>query len=362
MNKLRIYACSGIGAVTDGYNYWLDNTETVSNTQAVNGLLAKINLAYTEAMYLQLREEEVAERLDLIDRYSVCLYFAQKYADNSEALAIAGRVVGSMLEAGDFISNSLDNEERDRNLDALIAKAEGLMENDAIAAGSEFMAWWRENVLDKNVVGLSDEQQQAVRETLQKGSVNGWEDDADLSQYLNEAGNYFAYTYFTKSQLSKLPYVFTRKKNVQLATYEKCKLGFVGVYGSEEDMRNIIRAGAMRQLGDTPENFCNGIYNVFMSNGSVGFEPISWTAKAVVDLVLGLVTALISLIGLILTCVANIKAAEIKQVDIAAAQGATPNESDYPDDWKKKLKGADDSGMLWIGLAAVAAIFLLGRK
>lgn len=359
MNKLRIYACSGIGAVADGYNYWLDNTETVSNTQAVNGLLAKINLAYTEAMYLQLREEEVAERLDLIDRYSVCLYFAQKYADNSEALAIAGRVVGSMLEAGDFISNSLDNEERDRNLDALIAKAEGLMENDAIAAGSEFMAWWRENVLDKNVVGMSKEDQEELRSTLQKGSVNGWEDDADLSQYLNEAGNYFAYTYFTKSQLSKLPYVFTRKKNVQLAVYEKCKDGFVGVYGSEEDLRNVIRAGAMRQLGDTPENFCNAIYNRYIDNESVG---LVWTVADIIAVITAVLGFLGTIIGLLFNYLDKKNAAETRQVDIQAAKGAVPDTSDYPASWKDKLKKSDDSGMLWIGLAAVAAIFLLGRK
>lgn len=360
MNKLRIYACSGIGAVADDYNYWLDNTETVSNTQTVNGLLAKINLAYTEAMYLQLREEEVAERLDLIDRYSVCLYFAQKYADNSEALAIAGRVVGSMLEAGDFISNSLDNEERDRNLDALIAKADGLMENDAIAAGSEFMAWWRENVLDKNVVGLSDEQQQAVRETLQKGSVNGWEDDADLSQYLNEAGTYFLYTYFTTSMLKKVPYVFARKSKTQNATYEYCKAAFVGVYGSEADLKAIIRAGIVREFGDSPENVCNNICAGFTELKSVGVDPALITAIA--TLITAISSLIMGIIGLVLNAVVQVKAAEISQVDIAAAQGATPNESDYPDDWKKKLKGADDSGMLWIGLAAVAAIFLLGRK
>ena len=43
--KLKIYACSGIGS-TDPQKpveYFTDGTSTVSNTQAVNTILARIN-------------------------------------------------------------------------------------------------------------------------------------------------------------------------------------------------------------------------------------------------------------------------------------------------------------------------------
>lgn len=354
--KLRIYACSGIGAVKNEYDYWLDNTSTVSNTQAVNSLLAKINLAYTEAMYLQLTEEEIAERLDLIDQYSVCLYFAQKYQENSEELYAAGRAIGSMLKSGAFISNSLDNQERDANLDALIARAESMINGDALERNPEFVDWWQENIIAKNIVGLSQEQQQAVTDALESNSVNGYEENADLSKYLNNGGLYFLYTYFTKQQLAKLPYVFTRKAKVQNNVYNDCKRAFVGVYGTEAEMKSIIRAGIIKESGDTPENLCKGIYDNFVKQEGVG---IIWGATAIVNLILGLATVLASIIGAICAAVAQVKVAEIEQVNVEAAQGACPNESDYPEDWGKDDK---KSSMLWLGIAAVAALFLIGKK
>lgn len=357
--KLRIYACSGIGAVKNEYDYWLDNTSTVSNTQAVNSLLAKINLAYTEAMYLQLNEEEIAERLDLIDQYSVCLYFAQKYQDNSEELYAAGRVVGSMLKSGAFISNSLDNQERDANLDALIVRAESMMDGANLEANPEFVDWWQENIIAKNIVGLSEEEQEAIENTLQSQSVNGYEENPDLAKYLNNAGEYFAYTYFTKEQLSKLPYVFTRKAKTQNNVYQYCKALYVKSYGTEAEMRDVIRTGIIQYSGDTPENFCKGVYDNFMKGEAVGGAPIVWTAKAIVELVLGIISAVISILGLILTCVAQVKVAEIQQVDAASANAACPNESDYPAEWGKDDK---KSSMLWLGIAAVAALFLIGKK
>ena len=50
--RLKIYACSGIGESAEPqqkmWDYWTDNTDCVSNTQAVNTLIALINRNYIE--------------------------------------------------------------------------------------------------------------------------------------------------------------------------------------------------------------------------------------------------------------------------------------------------------------------------
>ena len=52
---LKIYACTGFGVGTapEQFNYWLDNTETITNTKAVNSLLAEINFLSAKLCYSQ---------------------------------------------------------------------------------------------------------------------------------------------------------------------------------------------------------------------------------------------------------------------------------------------------------------------
>ena len=56
------------------YEYWMDNTKSIDNTQAVNSLLISINYAWIRATRLQglSREQRVAE-LCKVDFYTVCI-------------------------------------------------------------------------------------------------------------------------------------------------------------------------------------------------------------------------------------------------------------------------------------------------
>lgn len=362
-DKLKIYACSGIGATSTGrFDYWLDNTETISNTQAVNNLLAQINLLYSEAVHLDLSEEETLRRLDNIDELTVCLHFAQRYAANSEELYRAGLVVGSMVKAGAFISSSLDNTERDANLDRLIAEADSAMQRD-VEADPEYMAWWQQNVLDLNQVGLTEEQQRIIRDTLRSQRVSGYEENGDLAQYLNNAGEYFLYLYFTSDQLAKLPAVFARKAKVQQNTYEQCKALYVGVYGTEAAMKSTIRSGIQQAFGKTPEQVCNTIYQQYVETGRIGNPAVLvWTVADIIAVVSACLTFVAGIIAAICTCVQNVKIAEIQQVDTAAAVGATPSEDDYPADWNKKKAGTGvNSDIIMYGAAALAVLLLLRK-
>ena len=74
-NKLKIYACSGIGNENVRYTYWLDNTKTVSNTMAVNTLLALINRNNIEILRLvTMTNEQKLANLNDIDVYVLCCF------------------------------------------------------------------------------------------------------------------------------------------------------------------------------------------------------------------------------------------------------------------------------------------------
>ena len=74
--KLKIYACSGIGS-TDAQEpsgFYTDGTSMLSNTQAVNTLLARINCLYIEANSLKgLSKEDRIDLLCEVDAYSEAL-------------------------------------------------------------------------------------------------------------------------------------------------------------------------------------------------------------------------------------------------------------------------------------------------
>ena len=120
--RLKIYACSGIGDAQQSgeYQYWLDDTDTLENTQAVNSLLIKINGEWIKATcYRNLSKAKRLQALNLVDLYVVCLDAAKKYANNPDMLHKAGLVIGAMSSEGLFSCDSLNMNERDEYLDYL---------------------------------------------------------------------------------------------------------------------------------------------------------------------------------------------------------------------------------------------------
>lgn len=353
--KLKIYACSGIGNGNSRYSYWLDNTQTVSNTQAVNSLLSMINLNYSEVQNLGLTTSEVVERLNQIDLYSVAIYYAQVYHELPDDLHRAGQVIGCLLDRGVFDYNSLSNEERDKHLDEVFEKVADVITDDTLKASSEFTKWWKRIVEDRNKVGLSVEEQNAINSVLSNGdkeaiSGDDWRNNKDLAEYLDNASEYFLYTYFTDEQLKSLRQVFRAKKMTQLKTYNYCKAMYVGVYGSETEMQNVIRAGIIRDFKETPEKVCAEIVAGTRKVKGVGDLAAILTAVAT------LLVAVVQCIIMICKAVAEIKVAKY-QVDIDSAAAATPNEEDF------NGIGDDDSTSSSVSkkvlLVAAAAAFLI---
>lgn len=359
--KLNIYACSGVGQVGDQirYDYWLDGTSTLTNTQAVNSLLARINLLYAETLYLpELTDEQVSERLDQIDMLSLALAYAQQLHGNSEELHRAGLVLGSMVADGQFSCNSTDYDERSANLDRLFAEAKKRMQRDSIVTDEEYMQWWNDMIIDRDCVGLTDEQIERAVAAGQK--ISGYEENVDLAKYLNNASEYFLYTYFTDAQLNKLPYVIKRKAKTQRDIYNYCKAVYVAMYGSEAEMKSIIHTGIIGYFGQSPEAVVKTMYDEYLNSGSVG--NIEWTATAIVEIIGAIFTFIVGVVAAICTAVANVKIAEAQEVDIKAAQAAVPGQEDWPSDWSKDLPDSlKNNSLLWIGGAALAAWLILRK-
>ena len=360
--KLKIYACSGIGNTNTEYNYWLDDTKTVSNTQAVNGLLSMINLCYSEVQNLNMTTSERVERLNQIDIYSVSMYYAQVYANAPEDLHRAGQVIGYMLEKGVFDYDSLSNEERDTHLDEVLEQVADVISDDTLKASGEFTKWWKTNVEDKDKVFLSKKQQESVTTVLENAgkkisgvgaTYDDWKQNADLAEYLNNAAEYFLYTYFTDEQLKNLPRVFSTKKKTQQKTYNYCKAMFVGVYGSEESMQNIIRAGIISYFKETPEQVCTSIANNETKGVGIATEIAVALIGAAVTLIVGIITA-------ICNCVSQTKVAKYQTIDTAAATAATPDAGDF-DGMDVGNSNASNS-KLWIMAAAAAGLYLIFNK
>lgn len=339
-DRLKIYACSGIGENAESqeqlWQYWNDNTDCISNTQAVNTLLLLINRNYIEITRLagMTREDKIANLND-IDVYVLCLHAAQHCAQHYKNLEKAGAVIGDMLINGAFDLQSLNAVERDANLDSLFDKFEELYSGDhELAENPEFKAWFNENVIARNKVGLSSAAQATVKKSLKTakiGASGDYTENADLAKYFADSGTYFLYTYFTDEQLAKLPRVFTQKKRLQQKTYNYCKSLYVDVYGSEAEMREIIRMDIVNRFEQEPESVCAGI-----TSGDVrpiGLVLFGLTGAAAVKALLALIAAIASVLVALITSICETVAKKNNEkyasINEAAVQASMPTETDY---------------------------------
>lgn len=339
-DRLKIYACSGIGENAESqeqlWQYWNDNTDCISNTQAVNTLLLLINRNYIEITRLagMTREDKIANLND-IDVYVLCLHAAQHCAQHYKKLEKAGAVIGDMLLNGAFDLQSLNAVERDANLDSLFDKFEELYSGDhELAKNPEFEAWFNENVVARNKVGLSSATQATVKKSMKTakiGASGDYTENADLAKYFADSGTYFLYTYFTDEQLAKLPRVFTQKKRLQMKTYNYCKSLYVDVYGSEAEMREIIRMDIVNRFEQEPESVCAGIVSGDVR--PIGLILFGLTGAAAVKALIALLSAIASvLIALITTigkCVAEKNNEKYASVNERAVSESMPTDTDY---------------------------------
>lgn len=336
-DKLKIYACSGLDQKTQagsGYKYWTDGYNTLDNTQAVNSLLAKINLCRSEIKNLRnmTAQERIASYNNLV-LYAVCLQFAREYADDKAALQKAGAALAVLFTKGQFAQYDLSQDAQSL-IDEGIARVRELMDGgvpDVPEDGKAFMEWWENDIIKRNKVGLAETKRKAVKESLAKSKSSigetgkTWSDDENIGGMLNDAGEYFLYCYFTDEQITKLPHVFEYRRKCELETYNYCKTLFVKSYGSEQDMQDIIRAGIVGRFGAQPEDVCDNI----CQKAGVGGGAIVLTIADII----AIISLCLSFIGGVITAicdaVAKAKVAENQSLDDEIRNSGTPNPTDY---------------------------------
>ena len=369
--KLKIYACSGIGE-TDSQEqpirFWTDGTNTISNTQAVNTLLVKINSAYIRASKQDWNVHKL-ELLNDVDMLSVALEAAKHYATDNEGLHRAGEVISHMIQEGAFESQETDATARENHLEELIDKFYAIHNDDEPLSNvsPDFMDWWKINVEQRNKVGLNFGQQQAVRKALKK-AVSGvgeidpaWKENPEIANYLLNAGTYFIYLYFTDAQLAKAPATLKVKRKNQQRVYNHCKGYFVGVYGSEEEMQQIIRDSIYAEFSREPEQVIDDMLNGKSSTNGVGpiEVAITITAEIFVKILLAVFTTLIAIVSLICKAVVQSNADKYASIDQSIIDGGCPSPEDEEalNRLKKKTQASDS----WIGWAAagLGLLFIL---
>ena len=365
-DRLKIYACSGIGETENKpLGYWLDGTDTISNTQAVNTLLVKINAARILANRLQtISKEERIALLNEIDWLSVALDAAKRFKGDNEKLYHAGEAISDMAKNGAFEGTSTDLREREERLEELIEKANELYSDDAVKSEDpEFMAWWKNTIVARNKVGLNFGQQQNSRKALKKAAeqIKGigaadesWKENKDLSEYLLKGSEYFLYLYFTDAQLAKLPGIFKVKRQKQLRTYNYCKSLFVDVYGSEEDMQDIIVAGITDYFGAKPEQVCEDI-----TSGKRKVSGIGLATSIIVALISAAVTIVTAVISAICSMVAQTNVAKYGALDREVVESSVPDASDYDG---LNFSGGTGTASSWLPIVAIGAGLLLLLK
>lgn len=329
-NRLKIYACSGIGDVElpkvtfDNYG-----TKTTDNTQAVNTILIRMNGCRVRLENRSLSDNERETLQAQLNVYKDCLDAARMYAGNDYALAAAGEEIQSRYGLND-----------------------------------DFAMWWKNTILPRNKYGLGTQNRTMVKTAIKRAkAISGigeldWRDNEELTEYLTKGSEYFLYTFFSEAQLKRLPSVFRIKRIKQKQTYNYCKALFVDIYGSEEDMVDVIRDGIMQYFkGSTPEEICERIANGEKISGA---EPISWTIEAIVAVVAACLSFLASVIVAICNAVSNSNKAKYAAVNQKTVEESIPN----PDDWDKlNLGKTNTAGVSWLPLLAVGAgLLYFGRK
>lgn len=324
-DRLKIYACSGVGDVkfptVTFDNYGLKTTD---NTQAVNTILIAMNSCRVRMENLEMSDSEREDYKQLLEVYKKCLQVA-KSGKSDEELSRAG------ME---------------------IAAEYGL--------GSDFTDWWQNTIVPRNKVGLPETARKTVRQGIAKAkAIKGigeldWRDNEELTEYLTKGSEYFLYTYFTDAQLRKLPSIFAIKKRKQMRTYNYCKALFVGAYGSEAEMRRVIEDGIIQYFNATPEEVCRRIVSEGYNKEGVG--PIEWTLAAILKVIEICLVALVAIITAICAAVKESQAQKYAAINKQMVKESIPNGSDWDDidlgGGAKKLSG-------WLPFLAIGAGLLL---
>lgn len=359
--QLNIYACTGladraakVGKIDDvgRYHYWLNGTEEWTNTRAYNFLLAQANGKMYEISYLAADEATIAERMNELDIYIVCLEALDFVGQNDlDGLRRAGGVIGAMCSAQLFKSTFTDDDQRSTNLDGLIQNFKDAYNEGAIYTDNEFTAWWEKYILSNTFNLLTEDEKARCAAIFTTEKVSGTdEDDNDnqktFSEYIENAGDYFLYIFIPSSEIKKYNSTIQKRYKKEQEIYRWCCDNCNGMY-SEATVLQMIRNGVTVSKRMTPETALKKLNEA--GNGKIGVALAD-------DVIIAIVTAVAIVLSAILTLITQVCTIKL------AAKYSKPADEDSgipeAEDWGLKDKEDDNTTLLLIG-GGLAAYFLL---
>lgn len=342
-DKLQIYACNGL---EDGkrLKFQSEGTNAATNTQAMNSLLIRMNLLRTEVLCVPMSADERVAKLKELDLYSVAFYYARLYHGKREELMEAGNAIAMLIDGGSFALDSEDMAAHEEYVEQLIGSIDDMINSGTVKVmETEFMDWWTETVVNRDVVGLQNV------EGVGAPVIN---DYGELNDYLYNAGTYFLYLYTPKSREGDLTPRMSERLAKQQEVYDYCRKCFCyeygGIYGDESDLQDAIRASIVADFGAQPEEVINDILDGKRKavNG-VGL------ADVVIAAIISAVTSLvIAIIGAVVSYAQRVTVA--KYTVPSDVEDGMAN----PDDWAGLNKGVDIK-TFGLGAVAIAAVLFL---
>lgn len=349
---LKIYACSGVGTGVGNTNYkftyWKDNTNELTNTKAVNNLLSFINSVNADIIYAEHTEEELINDCNIIDLYVTCLQAAKTY--HGTDLQRAGRVIGIMVKEGFFNSQSLDDTERDTNLDSLIDHFyEAMNTGNDYEINSPFVDWFQINVSDYDYVGMTEEQRIATENALSDMNKSVGATDTDnesmIDKFVN-SGGYYLYLYFNEEERKKLPY-WVKKKIEKQAEVKTYTYGYYEQIKSTRALDQDIRVGVCKTYGHTPEWMIENIKS-YTGQDKKGVGIATEIIVAIISAAVTLITTFISALVTIIVSIVQIKYSVPKNVDSGIATDSDLELMMQEEEQKTKTKKYIKYGILGV--------------
>lgn len=351
-NGLKIYVCSGVGSVDiNSYKYWTAGTKDYENSPAINSLLSQINALNVDATYLDLTQEEKIDCYNKIDFLTVCLVLAQSKLANEQKAS----VLQKMYDDGAFDFASFNDSQREEHLNSLIEQA--LSDDKMYAQSGDIYKWFTTDIAQHNDVLFSPDQQKKIAAAINSISGVGATDFGSLTEYIEQAGQYFLYRFIPENKRSGLSGTIKNRIKKQDEFYQYCLDNFVPAYGTQADLDRLIRTNIISNYKTTPEKAVEAL----LKGEGVGDVVAVTAIVQLVLLILSCISAFVGIAAAILSSCKEVIAAK------ATAKYAVPEnlESGCPaaSDWPAAEEYAkNNSGNSWIKYGLIGALLLLILK
>lgn len=351
-NGLKIYVCSGVGSVDiNSYKYWTAGTKDYENSPAINSLLSQINALNVDATYLDLTQEEKIFCYNKIDFLTVCLVFAQSKLANEQKAS----VLQKMYDDDAFSFDSFNDSKREEHLNSLIEQA--LSDDKMYAQSGDIYKWFTTDIAQHNDVLFSSEQQKKIAAAINSISGVGATDFGSLTEYIEQAGQYFLYRFIPENKRSGLSGTIKNRIKKQDEFYQYVLNNFVPAYGTQADLDRLIRTNIISNYKTTPEKAVEAL----LKGEGVGDVVAVTAIVQLVLLILSCISAFVGIAAAILSSCKEVIAAK------ATAKYAVPEnvESGCPaaSDWPSAEEYAkNNSGNSWIKYGLIGALLLLILK